>query len=146
MSCETVGLIEFTFAEFGGIKWDGDNVLPLIAVEMRSGGVNEESGQEGLEPKRAVVFVFVDEVEHAVAKDNNGASLAEVKFVIAAVGALESGGDGPFERKSTAFTKGRFNVMDVVAAGFADIALVGSGARVTADLADLRIDERERGI
>ena len=146
MSGQAFGLVEFALAELGVVEGYGDEVVPKLAVEMGPGGVDEQAGEEGFEPEGAVVFIFVDEVEHAVAENDDGASVAEMKFVIAAVGAFESGGDGAFEGKSATFAERRFDVIDVVAAGIADIAFVGSGARVAAELAGFRIDEREDGI
>jgi len=143
---ETFGLVEFTLAELRGIERDGHDVLPFVTAEVRFGGVNEKAGEEGFEPKSAVVFVFVDEVEHAVAKDNNGASVAKMKLVIAAIGAFEDRRDCAFKGKSATLAKGRCYVVDVVAADIANVAFVGSGARVAAELAGLGIDEREGGV
>ena len=143
---EALGLIEFALAKPRGIKRDRDDGVELIAEEMGFGGIDEERCEEWLEPEGAVVFVFVEEIEHAITSDDDGAGGGELELVFAAVRAFKGGGDCAFEGKPAAFAERRFDEMDFVAARVADVVLIRSRARVAAELAGFGIEKRRGGI
>src|SRR5439155_338530 len=72
MPGQSPGLIEFTFAEPGGVKRDGDNAVPFFRAELGFGPANEEAGEEGFEPESAAVFVTANGIEDFVARDYGG--------------------------------------------------------------------------
>lgn len=75
---EAFGLVESTFAAFGGVKGNRNEEIALLASEDGRSGADEEVGEERLEPELAVVFVAMDDFEHQFVRGDGGTGGAEM--------------------------------------------------------------------
>ena len=143
---ETLGLVELALALLHRMERDGDDSGALLGAQGRDGLAQNHVGEEWLEPKLAVVFVAVDDGAQEVVRDHGGASPAEMQVKVAAVRALEGGGDVAGEGQAAAFAAGRRDEAEVLPASLADVALSGRGAGVAAKLADRGEEKAQAGV
>ena len=84
--------------------------------------------------------------QDAVAVEDRRASASKLKVKLAAVRAFETRSDCPLERMTTPFAKWRFDEPHLLAAFVANEGLVRRRAGFGANLAYLRVNERQPGV
>lgn len=129
---QSLGLVEFALAQFCRIQGDWDNEMPLLSVEVWLGLVDKEFGEESFEPKGAVVFIAMDDIEDLIASNNGSPGVTEMKFAVAAIGTFEGCGNRPFKRKPASLAKRWLNESYLLATFFTDVTFDWGCSRAAA--------------
>jgi hypothetical protein len=100
-----------------------------------------EIGQKRLEPKRAVVFVAVNDFEQHSASGNRGSRPAKMQFHFPTIAAFEWCCNVTFIRQTAPFTKRRLNKPHVLPTTSANVAIRRASPIRPAELTALRIEK-----
>src|SRR5262249_16765365 len=104
---------------------------------------HQQLPKKSLEPKRTLVFVTMNDLQHFISRHDNGPRTREMPVVALAVGTFKLGCDGPLERESAMSAKRRLNISHRSPACRADKSLLGGCSFVAANLADFGVNEGE---
>jgi hypothetical protein len=143
---QTFGLVEFPFAFLHGVQGHGNDLLPMTAGQFRKGLPDQEVGEKILEPKRAVVFVAMDNFKHDAIRHDGGTCGPEVEVHFIAIAAFKLCGDLAVKGQTAPLAKRRLDESDAAIASPAGRANVTFGCRgplLVANLTHRRVEKAQ---
>jgi hypothetical protein len=123
-----------------------DNHIPGMPGQVGRGLANQQIRQERLEPEGPVVLVAMDNLQNGIPGYDCRPGVGERQIVLATVGAFKSLGHGALKWQTAPVTEWGLHPPDVRTAIMADETLAVPSPLVLADLANLRINQRQCSI
>ena len=120
--------------------------VPFLRAQRRRGLTDEQFGQKRFQPKRALIFVTADEVQHHAAGRHGRSCPTKMQFHFTAIAALEADRNVAFIGQPATVAKGRLNELNVLPAARTNIPFNRSGAVDLAELTGFRVEKTQAGI